>query len=183
MARISKGRTVREFVLGAMVVQALICFVWFAWAGGTAMQLNTTGVNAADLASVDDANKLLAMIQHLFNGPTAMLLSVTVIMMMATYFITTVGSALIVFDSLSSNERVKNKYVRRNAAFWGLSLAAMSFAINYFGASAAIQAAMCLSTFPTSVLIVLLCGSLLKAVVSEKLKNHIVSPQRSMFWR
>ena len=39
LARISKGRTIREFVLGAMIVPSLMCFVWFTWAGGTAIDI------------------------------------------------------------------------------------------------------------------------------------------------
>ncbi|EEE35618.1 bcct transporter [Rhodobacteraceae bacterium KLH11] len=43
LARVSRGRTVREFVLGAMLVPAMMCFIWFAFVGGTAIHLELTG--------------------------------------------------------------------------------------------------------------------------------------------
>ncbi|MEH6361861.1 MAG: BCCT family transporter, partial [Amylibacter sp.] len=61
LARISKGRTIREFVLGAMIVPSLMCFVWFTWAGGTAIDLELNGAANGIISGAPDGDKIFAM--------------------------------------------------------------------------------------------------------------------------
>ncbi|MGB3408409.1 MAG: BCCT family transporter, partial [Jannaschia sp.] len=61
LARISRGRTIREFVLGAMIVPSLMCFVWFAWAGGTAIDLELNGGANGVIFDASNGDKIFAM--------------------------------------------------------------------------------------------------------------------------
>ena len=61
LARISRGRTIREFVLGAMIVPSLMCFVWFAWAGGTAIDLELNGDANGVILDAGNGDKIFAM--------------------------------------------------------------------------------------------------------------------------
>ena len=61
LARISRGRSIREFVLGAMIVPALMCFVWFAWAGGTAIDLELNGDAGGVIFDAANGDKIFAM--------------------------------------------------------------------------------------------------------------------------
>ena len=75
LARISKGRSIREFVLGAMIVPSLMCFVWFTWAGGTAIDLTMTQVATGEIATVTDGeifaapdgDKIFAMTNYMLS--------------------------------------------------------------------------------------------------------------------
>ena len=60
LARISKGRTIREFVLGAIIVPSLMCFVWFTWAGGTAIELTLNGDAGEAIFGAPDGDKIFA---------------------------------------------------------------------------------------------------------------------------
>lgn len=171
MARVSRGRTVREFIVGTMLVPSLICIVWLSWAGGIAMQLETSAIGGIELASVDNANKILAMIQYLYTPTTALLLYALVIILIGTYLITTVSSGLLVSKSLMTHDNKTAQPAQSDIALWGLLLVTLPFLINQFNATAAIQAAMCLFALPTSALIAALCGSLIKSVVSETFKG------------
>lgn len=166
MARISRGRTVREFVLAAMLAPAFMCFSWLAWAGGTGMQLETTAVRGIELGSVADADKLLAIIQHLFTPiPSIFLLALT-FCLIGTYMITSVASALFVIGSVSASGEVARS-TRSQFMLWAVVLAAVTLCIDYFSAAAALQVIMCLSAVPVSLLVALLCGSFIKGVYME----------------
>lgn len=165
MARISKGRTVREFVVGAMLLPSLMCIVWLSWTGGTAGQMQTAGIQSTEFLSTTNADMLVAMVQHFFSPTHARLLTVIVFILMATYMATTVSSALWVFDDISKEEGETRG--PSNVMLWGWVLAVTVLLVNRFGAAGVIQSAMCLFALPTTLLIVSLCGSLVKSVVSE----------------
>lgn len=65
LARISRGRTIREFVLGALIVPSLMCFVWFAWAGGTAIDLELNGDANGIIYAAGNGDKIFAMTEFM----------------------------------------------------------------------------------------------------------------------
>jgi choline-glycine betaine transporter len=65
LARISKGRTIREYVLGAMTVPSIMCFVWFSFAGGTAIDLTLNGGAGAQITGADQSRRLFEMINFM----------------------------------------------------------------------------------------------------------------------
>ena len=64
LARISHGRSFREYVLGAMIVPSFMCFVWFTFVGGTAIDLTLNGDEGDAITSVGISSQLFAMINH-----------------------------------------------------------------------------------------------------------------------
>ena len=92
LARISKGRTIREYVLGAMIVPAFMCFVWFALVGGTAIDLELTGVADGAIAGAGQADQLFAMLAVILSETLAYAMSVVVVILLLTYLVTSADS-------------------------------------------------------------------------------------------
>lgn len=122
VARISRGRTIREFVLGVVAAPSLFTLVWFAALGGTALDTQATG--AADLLALIDAGKsssaLFAMLDTL---PLANLLFALVVVLVFIFLVTSADSASYVLAMIAGGG---NAHPSRNAKlFWGVALGLM----------------------------------------------------------
>ena len=104
LARISKGRTIREFVLGAMIVPAIMCFVWFTWAGGTAIGLELSGVAKGAINAAPDGGKIFVMSDILLSSVSflAWPLAVLFVVLLMTYLITSVDSAILIVNTINA---------------------------------------------------------------------------------
>ncbi|HCX64972.1 MAG TPA: glycine/betaine ABC transporter, partial [Eubacteriaceae bacterium] len=116
IARISKGRTVREFILGVMLVPSLLSFLWMSVFGGTALSLESRGI--ADIASVvaqDESLALFAMLEHL---PLTGILSFVGIILVTVFFVTSSDSGSLVVDHLTSGGKLDSPVPQR--VFWAI---------------------------------------------------------------
>ena len=98
LARISKGRTIREYVLGAMIIPAMMCFLWFAMAGGTAIDLELSGVAEGTIAGTAQSDQLFATLAVLLSEPLAYLMSIIVVILLLTYLVTSADSAVLIIN-------------------------------------------------------------------------------------
>ncbi|MCR9138243.1 MAG: BCCT family transporter [Alphaproteobacteria bacterium] len=177
LARISKGRTIREFVLGAMIVPSLMCFVWFTWAGGTAIDL-TLGqvasgavdtVKDGEIFSVPDGDKIFAM-TNLMLAPIASWLAwamaFMIVVLLMTYLVTTADSAVLIVNTINAAGDEGPK-ARPHIIFWGVALGAVVAALLLVGGLKAIQTAMVIGALPFSVVMVLQCIAIIKAIYND----------------
>src|SRR5215204_5652742 len=100
IARISKGRTIREFVLGVLVVPSLVTFVWFAVFGGTAINLELSG--SAGIVDAVSESPAVALFATLNEFPLAGVTSFLAILLVAIFFISGADAGAIVMGMLSS---------------------------------------------------------------------------------
>ncbi len=119
LARISKGRTVREYVLGAMIIPAIMCFVWFALVGGTAIDLELTGVAKGAIVEAGQADQLFAMLAVILSENLAYLMSVLVVILLLTYLVTSADSAVLIINTINAAGDEGPK-ARPHIMFWGL---------------------------------------------------------------
>ncbi|MEO0358509.1 MAG: BCCT family transporter, partial [Pseudomonadota bacterium] len=167
LARISKGRSVREFVLGAMIVPAIMCFVWFAWAGGTAIDLELSGVADGAINGATDGDKIFAMTSILLGGKVlAWMMSVLIVVLLMTYLVTSADSAVLIVNTINAAGDEGPK-ARPHILFWGAALGAVVAALLLVGGISAIQTALVIGALPFSVVMVLMCVSLLKAIYRD----------------
>ncbi|MEM6987937.1 MAG: BCCT family transporter [Pseudomonadota bacterium] len=164
MARISRGRTVREFVLCAMVVPSLLCWVWLTWAGGIAIDVEMSALGALSWVEVDNNYKLLALIAKLFTPKASLVLGLLVIALLIAYSVTTLNASLWVVAGLAARHSV-GKRPPAHLGKWALLLALTTWLTQLGGAQAAIQAIACVSALPVSLLIAMNAGSLCVAVL------------------
>ncbi len=166
LARISKGRTIREFVLGAMIVPSLMCFVWFTWAGGTAIDLELTGGANGLISGAPDGDKIFAMVQFMLTPAVGWAMSVMIVVLLMTYLVTTADSAVLIVNTINAAGDEGPK-ARPHILFWGVALGSVVAALLLVGGLKAIQTAMVIGALPFSVVMVLQCVALIKAIYND----------------
>ncbi|CAL9611177.1 Glycine betaine transporter BetP [Streptomyces sp. enrichment culture] len=158
IARISHGRTVREFLIGVLLVPSGATVVWFCVMGGTALRLESTG--QADLAGAvaDGAEaSLFAMLDALPIGTVTSFVAMVLVM---TYFITSADSAALVMGSLTSRGALHPSSWL--VVVWGVLMAAVAAVLLVVGGLNSLQTATILVALPFVVVMLLLCWALVK---------------------
>ena len=163
LARISKGRTIREYVLGAMIIPALMCFVWFALVGGTAIDLELTGVADGEIAGAGQSDQLFAMLAVILSDTLAYAMSVIVVILLLTYLVTSADSAVLIINTINAAGDEGPK-ARPHIIFWGAALALVVGGLIIAGGLGAIQTAMVIGALPFSFVMVLMGIALIKAI-------------------
>ncbi|MEJ6388042.1 BCCT family transporter [Gymnodinialimonas ulvae] len=166
LARISKGRTVREYVLGAMIVPALMCFIWFAIVGGTAIDLELNGDAAGAITGAGQADQLFAMLAVILSDNLAWLMSVIVVILLLTYLVTSADSAVLIINTINAAGDEGPK-ARPHILFWGIALALVVGGLIIAGGLGAIQTAMVIGALPFSLVMVLMGLALIKAIYND----------------
>ncbi len=174
LARISKGRTVREYVLGAMIIPAFMCFVWFALVGGTAIDLELTGEANGAIVGAGQADQLFAMLAVILDESLAYLMSVVVVILLLTYLVTSADSAVLIINTINAAGDEGPK-ARPHILFWGAALALVVGGLIVAGGLGAIQTAMVIGALPFSFVMVLMGLSLIKAIYrdGQRLKHGL----------
>lgn len=169
LARISKGRTIREFVLGAMIVPSLMCFVWFAWAGGTAVDLELNGAANGIILDASNGDKIFAMTEFMLSPIGDWLawgMAFLIVVLLMTFLVTSADSAVLIVNTINAAGDEGPK-ARPHILFWGAALAFVVGGLLISGGTSAIQTAMVIGALPFSVVMVLMCISLVKAIYND----------------
>ncbi|MEH6990975.1 glycine betaine uptake BCCT transporter [Cytobacillus firmus] len=160
IARVSKGRTIREFVFGVLLIPSLIGFIWFAAFGGTAIMQEHQGT--AKISELATEEALFGVFSNL---PMGTVLSIIAILLICTFFITSADSGTYVLGMMTTNgsHHPGNKI----KLVWGILLAAISLVLLYSGGLQALQNTMIAAALPFSVIMALMTFSLIKALQKE----------------
>lgn len=132
LARISRGRTVREFCLGVMLVPAGLSTVWFAIFGGTAIKMEQAGESI-----VGDGSNEEQLFNLLHSLPGGYIMGVFALILLGTFFITSADSASTVMASMTQSGKTEAKPWR--AAMWGLATAFVGLTLLISGGSDALN--------------------------------------------
>lgn len=169
LARISRGRTIREFVLGAMFVPALMCFVWFSWAGGTAIDLELNGGADGAIFGVANSDKIFAMTEFMLAPISEWLswgMAVLIVVLLMTFLVTSADSAVLIVNTINAAGDEGPK-ARPHILFWGAALALVVGGLLISGGTGAIQTAMVIGALPFSIVMALMAISLIKAIFND----------------
>lgn len=164
IARISKGRTIKEFILGVLFVPTLGTFVWFSAFGGSALHLiHTLGNTAlAEQATSDVTSALFAFFSYF---PLGSMLSILAIILVVTFFVTSADSATFVLGMFSSEGSLNPSTTIKLT--WGIILSVTSIVLLLSGSLSTLQTASIAAAFPFSIIMVVMCYSLLKGLKIE----------------
>jgi len=169
LARISRGRSIREFVLGAMIVPSLMCFVWFSWAGGTAIDLELNGAANGLILDAANGDKIFAMTEFML-APIAEFLAwgmaVIIVVLLMTFLVTSADSAVLIVNTINAAGDEGPK-ARPHIVFWGAALALVVGGLLISGGTGAIQTAMVIGALPFSIVMALMCIALIKAIWND----------------
>nr|WP_240110675.1 BCCT family transporter [Streptomyces sp. MUM 203J] len=170
IARISHGRTIREFLIGVLLVPSGATVVWFSVMGGSALRIQSTG--EADLASAvaDGAEaSLFAMLESL---PIGTLTSFVAMVLVMTYFVTSADSASLVMGSLTSRGALHPPTWL--VVVWGILMASVAAVLLVVGGLDSLQTATILVALPFVLVMLGLCW----ALVTELRQDPGAGPAR-----
>ena len=166
LARISKNRTIREFVVGAIVLPSLMCFFWFALLGGTAIDLELNqGAEGAIFAKSLTA-QLYEVINQMVSTGIAQMISVLIVILLLTYLVTSADSAVLVINTIAAGGSSKQAG-SIHIIIWGLILGAVIAALLLAGGLDAIKSAMIIGAVPFSFMMILMGIALIKALMND----------------
>ncbi|GHC54851.1 BCCT family transporter [Streptomyces cinnamoneus] len=163
IARISHGRTIREFLIGVLLVPSGATVVWFCVMGGSALRLDMTG--AADMAGTVREGAEASLFALLDTLPLATLTSWIAMALVMTYFITSADSASLVMGSLSSRGALHPRTWL--VVVWGVLMAAVAAVLLVAGGLTSLQSATILVALPFVVVMLALCWSLLRELRTD----------------
>lgn len=167
IARISKGRTVKEFVLHVLTVPVIFTFFWFAVFGTAALELDMQGITDVGTAVQEDlSTALFVMLSHY---PLAQITSVVSILLVTSFFITSSDSGSLVVDMLTSGGKLDAPKGQR--IFWALTEGAVAAALLLSGGLKAMQAMSIAAGVPYAVLLIFMVFSLRKGLMKERKKH------------
>lgn len=155
IARISRGRTIREFVAGAILIPTLVSAVWFCTLGGLSIQTagNFTTEQLKEMAAVPQT-----ALFHIFDEYSfGMILSLIAIVLLIIFFITSADSATFVLAMLTSDGDLEPENGKK--IFWGISIAVAALVLILSGSISVIQTVSIVIAFPYIFLLLLLCVS------------------------
>ncbi|MCC2334248.1 BCCT family transporter [Cellulomonas wangsupingiae] len=165
IAKISRGRTLREFVTAVIVVPSAVCLVWFTVVGGTTMWLEQTGAGISEADSGQDM--LFLLLRELpFGAVTCVLAIVSIVI----FFVTSADSASIVMASLSEQGNPEPR--RWTTVLWGVALAAIAAVLLVGGGQIALtglQSLMMVAALPFAFVIILVMVAWAKDLARDPL--------------
>lgn len=162
-ARISRGRTVREFVIGVVLGPSLVSFLWFATFGGAGLFAQMFG--HADLLPVLERGYQYVLFGLFDTLPLSTVLSWMAIILLLTFFVTSADSATLVLASMSSESPEDPPLSRKMV--WGVMQAAIAVALLAAGGLAALQAAVIVAALPFALLLVVVAFCLFRVLDAE----------------
>ncbi|MCM0620696.1 BCCT family transporter [Nocardioides bruguierae] len=175
IARISRGRTVREFVAGVLLVPTLVTFLWFSVLGGSALYREVYGQGG--LISADGTvNSNTALFEMLDKLPAGTVLSVVAIVLIVVFFVTSSDSGSFVVDMLSEGGNTNPP--RWSRAFWATMEGLVAAVLLLAGGLGALQTMSILVAVPFSIVMILMMIALAKALLGE----HKAIERRKRRW-
>ena len=163
IARISRGRSLREFVLGVLIVPSLLTFLWLSAFGGSAMFLEINAM--ADIATAVSENVSTSLFVLLEQFPLAIVTSVVGIVLVTGFFVTSSDSGSLVVDSLTAGGKLDAPVAQR--IFWAFTEGGVAAVLLVGGGLGALQTAAITTGLPFAVILILMTRSLLAGLGTE----------------
>jgi choline/glycine/proline betaine transport protein len=164
IARISRGRTIREFILGVLLVPSGFTFLWLTVFGnsGLWLEMHETGVGLASAVQTNMPTAIFVLLEQL---PLTAITSALATMLIVTFFVTSSDSGSLVIDIISSGGAENPPVWQR--IFWAVSEGAVAATLLLAGGLAALQTAAISSALPLIIVMFLVCYGLMKALHAE----------------
>ena len=174
IARVSRGRTIREFVIGVLLMPAGFTFIWLSIFGNSALflELAGSGVGISEAVVNDMPTALFVLLQHL---PWTSAVSFVAIILIVIFFVTSSDSGSLVIDIITSGGNEKAPVWRR--VFWAVSQGVVASVLLLAGGLSALQTASISSAFPFAFVMLFICLGLLKGIKNDSSERKIKRSQ------
>jgi len=154
IARISRGRTVREFILGVLLVPTAVTFIWLSIMGGAAISAARAGPEIISIAQATPALSLYTMIDFLQSGPYATAIAAAATLLVAVFFVTSADSGALVISTMQCGGHTEPAILERIQ--WGVGIGAVAAALLIAGGLGALQAAAVAVALPFAIVLIAL---------------------------
>lgn len=167
LARVSRGRTIREYVIGAMIIPSLICLVWFTFIGATAIDLELSGVAQGAIVNADISAQLFETINLILTPKMAVGLSVVIVVLLLTFLVTSADSGILIINTLASGGNQSQKQTK-HVVIWGTLFSILIGVLLAAGGMDALRSVMIIGALPFSIVMALMAVSLIKTLVTDE---------------
>ena len=182
LARISRGRTVREFILGCVIAPALVCFAWMTILGGTAIDLELTGGADGAIIAASNTAKLFVTLGQMLSGGFLSIITIMCVVLIMTFLVTSADSGILVMNTIMSGGEQETGIKHR--IVWGVILTLVIGTLLVAGKTnggadpmEALKSAMIIGALPFTMVMGLMCLSLVKALYRDGLRDKHASAQ------
>ena len=167
LARVSRGRTIREYVIGAMIIPSLICLVWFTFIGATAIDLELSGVAQGAIVNADISAQLFETINLILTPNMAVGLSVVIVVLLLTFLVTSADSGILIINTLASGGNQSQKQTK-HVVIWGTLFSILIGVLLAAGGMDALRSVMIIGALPFSIVMALMAVSLVKTLITDE---------------
>ena len=171
LARISRGRSIREFIVGAMLAPSLMCFIWITFAGGTAIDLELNGSAGGAILSAGQESQLFATLKLMLSDGLMPIMSSLVVLLLLTYLVTSADSAVLIVNTINSGGDESQKG-HVHIVIWGLALTLVIAVLLIAGGMEALRTSMLVGALPFSLIMGLMGLALIKALIEDAFRNR-----------
>ena len=179
IARISKGRTIREFIFGVLVIPSMFGILWFTVFGNTAIWLND-GEAAGMLGQMISSPETL-LFKFLDYLPLSGVTGLVSLVVISLFFITSADSGIYVLNNIASRDK-SLAAPRWQAVMWGILMSTVAIVLMQSGGLANLQTMTLLVALPFAMLMLLMCFSLWKGLNADKKYFDTKVNPTSIFW-
>ena len=179
IARISKGRTIREFIFGVLVIPSMFGILWFTVFGNTAIWLND-GEAAGTLGQMISSPETL-LFKFLDYLPLSSVTGLVSLVVISLFFITSADSGIYVLNNIASRDK-SLAAPRWQAVMWGVLMSTVAIVLMQSGGLANLQTMTLLVALPFAMLMLLMCFSLWKGLNADKKYFDTKVNPTSIFW-
>lgn len=165
IARISRGRTIREFIVGVLFVPTAVTIIWMTVLGNGALYEQLFGDGG--LVAIVNADSSLALYAYLETLPWPIITSVLATVLIVTFFVTSADSGALVIDMLASGGKANPPVYQR--VFWAVLQGSVAAVLLLSGGLLALQTASIVTGLPFAIVLLVMCFSLLKSLRGEDL--------------
>lgn len=173
LARISKGRSVREFIIGCMIAPALVCFAWMTILGGTAIDLELTGGANGAIVGASQTNQLFATLGQMISGGFLSVITIMCVVLIMTFLVTSADSGILVMNTIMSGGSQETGIKHR--IVWGVILTLVIGSLILTAGDEnpmnALRNAMIIGALPFTMVMGLMCVSLGKALFNDSRRD------------
>lgn len=176
LARISRGRTVREFIIGCVLAPSLVCFAWMTILGGTAIDLELSGTAQGAIIGASNTVKLFVTLGEMLSGGFLTFITIMCVVLILTFLVTSADSGILVMNTIMSGGEEETGVKHR--IVWGIILTLVIGALLIAGKTnggadpmEALKSAMIIGALPFTVVMALMMVALTKALYRDSLRE------------
>ena len=181
IARISRGRTIREFIFGVLVIPSMFGILWFTVFGNTAIWLNDGEAAAAGTLGQMISSPETLLFKFLDYLPLSGVTGLVSLVVISLFFITSADSGIYVLNNIASRDK-SLAAPRWQAVMWGVLMSVVAIVLMQSGGLANLQAMTLLVALPFAMLMLLMCFSLWKGLSADKKYFDTKVNPTSIFW-